>query len=59
LPAREDLDDDHCRTTVGADESGLDDARECIRRLRLGRFTYDVQQLARLCEMLPAPGVGE
>jgi len=58
FPAREGLDDDHRCTTVRADEGGLQVGYGCRGRLRFGDGD-DVQQFARLCEMLPASGIGE
>jgi hypothetical protein len=43
LPACEGLDDEHRRTTVAADEDGLNDGGGLIGRLRFGRFGYTLK----------------
>ena len=59
LPACEGLDDEHRRTTVAADEHGLNDGCGLIGLLRFSRFGYDVQQRARAREIAFAPGIGD
>jgi len=60
FPASEDLDDAHRGTAVRADERGRHDGdRRCGRRRRFDRGGNDVQQFARLGEMLAAPGIGQ
>ena len=58
MPAREGLDDEHRRTTVAADEDRLNDGGGLIR-LRLSRFGYDLQQLARSRQIVSASGIGD
>src|SRR3954471_13623376 len=59
LPACEGLDDEHRRTTVAADEDGLNDGCGLTRGLRRSRFGCNVQQLARSGQVVSARGVGE
>ena len=59
MPACEGLDDEHRRTTVAADEDGLNGGGGLIWGLRLSSFGDDVQQFTHACEIVFAPGIGD
>ena len=59
MPACEGIDDEHRRTTVLADERGLNGGNGLIGLCRLSSFGYHVQQLTRPSEIAFTPGIGD